>query len=369
MGMLMLASLAVAYAASRRLVLTVLVGTIVVGVFAWAVTPRLAATTSGDADLITRLHEEQSTGALSGFHDLAVVMVDTNSLQPVHIAGVGAASTTRMEIGSITKAMTGLVIADEVQRGELRLDVPVSAYLPQLAGSEAGEVTLSELVTHTAGYSEFGGAAIQRGLVAAPFGRTFLGTDLAGLMREARAQRLVNRGHYTYSTIGAAIAGQAAAAAAGMGYLDLMRTRLFEPLGMNDTVVQETAPLVSGGFARSGLLVEPWTLNAYAPGGGAVSSAIDLAKLATALLDGTAPGMAALEPKTATTQSDTRVGTFWHTSVWSGGQVVTWHGGQTGGYTSYFGLDRTRHRAVIVLSDVATPATDALGIALLRLPQ
>jgi CubicO group peptidase (beta-lactamase class C family) len=369
MGVLMLVTLAAAYIASRRVVPTVLVGTIVVGFVVWAVAPRLATTASGDAAVVSRLHDDQQTGAFSGFHDLAVAVVDTSSSQPVHIAGVGAAASTRMEIGSITKAMTGLVIADEVERGELRLDVPVSVYLPHLAGSEAGGVTMFELVTHTAGYSEFGAAAIQRGVWAAPFGRSFLGTDLDGLMREARAQTLVNRGHYAYSTIGAAIAGQAAAAAVGMSYPDLMRTRLFEPLGMSDTVVQETKPLVSGGFARSGLPVEPWTLNAYAPGGGAVSSATDLAKLASALLDGTAPGLAALDPTTATTQSNTRVGTFWHTSVWAGGQVVTWHGGQTGGYTSYFGLDRTHHRAVIVLSDISTPATDALGIALLTIPQ
>ena len=47
--------------------------------------------------------------------------------------------------------MTGLVIADAVERGEVRMNVPVSTYLPQLAGSRAGTVTLHELVTHTAG--------------------------------------------------------------------------------------------------------------------------------------------------------------------------------------------------------------------------
>ena len=39
--------------------------------------------------------------------------------------------------------------------------------------------------------------------------------------------------------------------------------------------------------------VQPWVMDAYAPGGAAVSTTRDLAKLATALLDGTAPGMAA----------------------------------------------------------------------------
>ena len=96
-----------------------------------------------------------------------------------------------------------------------------------------------------------------------------------------------------------------------------------------------------------------------------VSTTADLAKLATALLEGTAPGMAAMDPTTTTLQANTRVGDFWEISAWQNGQTVTWHSGQTGGYTSYFGLDRAHRKAVVVLSDVATDATTDLGINLL----
>ena len=161
-----------------------------------------------------------------------------------------------------------------------------------------------------------------------------------------------------------AIAGQAVAAAAHLSYPDLMRTRLFEPLGMSHTAIQVDHALVAGGTSQTGLPVQPWVMDAYAPGGAAVSTTGDLAKLATALLDGTAPGMAALEPTTATDQSNTRIGTFWHTSTWQTGQTITHHAGQTGGYASYLGLDRPRRKAVIVLSDVANDAGD-LGSQLL----
>jgi hypothetical protein len=90
----------------------------------------------------------------------------------------------------------------------------------------------------------------------------------------------------------------------------------------------------------------------------------DLAKLATALLNRTAPGMAALEPTTATDKSNTRIGDFWQISTWQTGQTITSHAGQTSGYASYLGLDRPRHKAVIVLSDVANDASD-LGTPLL----
>jgi CubicO group peptidase (beta-lactamase class C family) len=151
-----------------------------------------------------------------------------------------------------------------------------------------------------------------------------------------------------------------------MSYPELMRTRLFVPLGMTDSAIQVGHPLVQNGTTVSGLSAQPWVFDGYAPGGAAVSTARDLSILATALLNGTAPGMDALTPTAPTDQSNTGIGAFWRVSQWQTGQTITWHNGQTAGYTSYLGLDRAHHRAVIVLSDVAVdPGTTDLGIQLL----
>ena len=255
-------------------------------------------------------------GWLAGYHGVAVAEVDLDAAQQVRLAGIGADETTVMEVGSMTKAMTGLVIADAVDRGEIRMDAPVSTYLPQLKGSEAGTATLHELVTHTAGYAEFGAATVRRAAWKAPLGKGFLTADSAQMTNETRAQTLNDRGRYVYSTLGSAVAGQAVAAAAHMSYPDLMRTRLFKPLGMTNTAIEVNGPLVKGGTTQTGLPAQPWVMDAYAPGAAAVSTTADLAKLATALLDETAPGMSALEPSTATDQSNTRIGDFWWVSTW-----------------------------------------------------
>jgi CubicO group peptidase (beta-lactamase class C family) len=363
-ALLMLVVLAGSYLASRRLVLTVLVGAVTVAVVSAVLSPSLAGSRNGDRPVLAHLDQQAGMGMLAGYHDVAVAEVDLDAAQPVRLAGIGADDTTPMEVGSMTKAMTGLVIADAVRRGEIRMDSAVSTYLPQLKGSPAGTATMHELVTHTSGYAEFGTATLRRAAWAAPLGLGFLTDDSTQMTKEARNQTLSGRGHYAYSTLGAAIAGQAVAAAAHMRYADLMRTRLFEPLGMSHTAIEVDHALVAGGRSQTGLPVQPWVMDAYAPGGAAVSTTGDLAKLATALLDGTAPGMAALEPTTATDQSNTRVGDFWHTSTWQTGQTITHHAGQTGGYASYLGLDRPRHKAVIVLSDVANDAAE-LGTQLL----
>ena len=364
-GLSILVVLAVAYLASRRLLLTLLVAGVVVSVTSWVLAPNLAGTRNGDATVLAHLDRQAGIGMLEGYHDIAVAEVDLGASQPVRLAGIGASDTTAMEVGSLTKAMTGLVIADAVRRGEIRMNAPVSTYLPALKGSPAGAITMHELVTHTAGYVEFGATTLRSAAWKAPLGQNFLAGDSAQMTREARNQTLTRRGSYSYSTLGAATAGQAVAAAAHMNYPNLMRTRLFAPLGMTHTAIQHDHSLVASGQSQTGLPVRPWVMSAYAPGGAAVSTTGDLAKLAAALLDGTAPGMTALDPTTATGQSNTRVGTFWQTSAWQNGQTITWHDGQTGGYASYFGLDRANHKAVIVLTDVANVATTDLGIELL----
>lgn len=350
------------YAISRRLLVTVLVAALVLGVTTVGVAPRVATAHSGDG---TVLQSERAGGRLAGYRDLAVAIVELDAPQPARFAGLGADQTTRMEIGSLTKAMTGLIIADAVERGEVSLDATVSTYLPQLEGSPAGTVTMRELVTHTAGYVAFGPATMARGFWAAPFGLNFFSVDTSQVLEEVRAGTLETRGDYVYSTLGAATAGLAVSAATGLGYPELMRTWLFEPLGMSDTAVEDISNAVEGGWSASGLSVEPWILGAYAPGGGVVSTAHDLALFATALLDGTAPGIAALEPLAPAGSDDTQVGMFWHVSEWSPGHFTTWHTGQTGGYSTFFGIDRESRTAVIVLSDVSNPAVLHLGRDLL----
>ena len=362
--LLLVATTALGYAILRRGLVVVALAATAVTVAAWAATPHPATTGTGSGPLQTTINALRHEGALDGYGDLAVAEVDLNGAPTVRLAGLGATGTTPMEIGSLTKAMTGLVIADSDRRGELDLDAPVSTYLPELAGSTAGTVTPRELVTHSSGFPSVDPATIRRGLWRGPLGLGILTGDTTQTLHAARAVTLTDRGHYSYSNLGAATAGQAAAAAAGTTYPELMRTRLFQPLGMTHTAIQATTPLVNGGRSASGLHVQPWVMNGYAPAGATVSTVHDLTILATAILDGTAPGIDALTPTATTDKPDTSIGDFWQVSRLHDGQTITWHNGQTGGYTSYLGLDLEHHRAVIVLSDVAKDVTD-LGIRLL----
>ena len=364
-ALLMLLVLAATYLVSRRLLLTVLVAAVTVGVASWVMSPNLAADRNGDATVLAHLDQQAGWGNLTGYQDVAVAEVDLNAAQPVALAGIGADDTTVMEVGSMTKAMTGLVIADAVRRGEIRMDAPVATYLPRLKGSPAGTATMHELVTHTSGYAEFGAATLRQ-------------RRLEGAARPELLHRRQHADDQRGQEPDAQRPGQLRVLHAGFGHCRPGRRSgsphvLPGPDAHPAVRAARDVPHRHRGRPRTRRRrqvgrpvcpVQPWVMDAYAPGAAAVSTTGDLAKLATALLNGTAPGMAALDPTTPTDRSNTRIGDFWQTSTWQTGQTITHHAGQTGGYASYLGLDRPGHKAVIVLSDVANDASD-LGSQLL----
>lgn len=62
------------------------------------------------------------------------------------------------------------------------------------------------------------------------------------MVDEVRRSRLTSRGTFAYSNLGAAVAGQAVAAAAGTSYAELMERRIFGPLRMSSTSIPPTPP-------------------------------------------------------------------------------------------------------------------------------
>ena len=59
-----------------------------------------------------------------------------------------------LEIGSVTKVFTALLLADSAERGEVQLDDPIARHLPSAVAQScpaASRITLRQLATHTSG--------------------------------------------------------------------------------------------------------------------------------------------------------------------------------------------------------------------------
>ncbi|MFG1945709.1 serine hydrolase domain-containing protein [Nonomuraea sp. NPDC048826] len=334
--------------------------------------PTLGPESTGDPELARAVREAAGDGAFRG---LAVARIDGGR---VRLAGLGVTggpdsapvtADTPFEIGSITKTMTGMLLAD--------LDVPVDAkvrdVLPDAGfeGRELGDVTLAELASHRAGLPR---VPLTPKLLALSYLSNLTGLDpYAGtgreeLLADAAATSPSGRGEVSYSNIGMAVLGFALAHSQDMPYEELLRTRIMGPLGMSSTtVLRSDDPLPPGrahGSKAGGLAMDPWRGDGYLPAGvGVWSTARDLATLVDAVRKGTAPGAAAAEPRFTET-SKQRIGYGWYTTVF-GDSTVTWHNGGTGGFRSFAGFDRGTGRVVVVLgntdADIEPMALRLLG--------
>ena len=315
--------------------------------------PSMSTQVTGDQDLAA-----QSLPHLGGALD--VVSIATVDAATIRYAGFGADETTVYEIGSITKTFTSAALADAISRGEVTADTKLGDLLP-VPGSPVEDVTLAELASHRSGLPRVGTSPTVRENLRLLTHRDAFTQNLPDLLAVARSARLTNRGRYAYSNLGTALLGEGLASVANTDFRQLMHRRIFGPLGMNSTTVPITDSDLSAdaseGYGADGQPHKASVTHAWAPAGGMRSTAADMAAYATALLNGSAPGMDALTPRWDQGHG-TQVGYAWNTMQLDG-RTVTFHGGATGGFCAAIALDRANHRAVIILSNTRAPVEDA----------
>lgn len=317
----------------------------------------------GDARLGTRLADE-----LGPRHPVAAAAVVTPSA--VRLAAHGAGLDSDFELASVSKALTGLLYADAVGRGEVRPATTLGELLP-LDGAPVAAVRLDALSTHRAGLPRLPSAAQpwRRTAELMRHGANPYRETLDELFAQARTVRVRRGGRPRYSNLGFELLGHAVAAAAGTTYADLVERRLAGALELTGLYVpagpSELRSTALDGRSRAGAAREPWANAALGPAGGVRASIRDLGRLIEALLDATAPGVAALDP-VARFAGGTRIGAGWITTT-AGGREVTWHNGASGGFRSWVGLDRAADTGVAVLSATAA-SVDGVGFRLLASP-
>lgn len=273
---------------------------------------------------------------------------------------------TPFELGSVTKTMTGLLLADAVERGEMRRHAPVSDYLPELAGTAAGAATLDQLATHHSGLPAVPSGAPLSSVRAAWGNANPFQISTETLLQLTRDTPRGTPGRFAYSNLGMALLGHAEARAAGaVDWPALARQRLLVPLGMTNTTFVTSADQIPEGLPyprkENGWRAPHWYGEAFAPAGtSTVTTAEDVMKYARAVVKGTAPGLAALEPVADADAG--QIGLAWRTFDVSG-RTLSWHNGGTGGHRSMLALDRETGQAVLVLNS-STRWVDDPGLQL-----
>lgn len=324
-----------------------------------------------DSELSTHLAEVG--GRWAG--DVAGAVIDVRLDPKVRYGFLGASSLDRVfEIGSVTKGLTGMLLADAISRGEVELGTTVAAIQPAVEGTPLGAVTLRQLATHASGLPRLAGGAktTWRGLRFAYLGLDpYRGLTPDDVFSDAARQRLDRPGQYLYSNLGGALCGQLIARAARCGdFAGLLHHRILVPAGLTHTSVGGRGQAAPAGRSPLGFRRQPWVMDGYAPAGGVRSTIADMARLAVGLLTATGPGCESLNAIDGAKSDggDRPRGMFWiiqRTPV--SGLRMIWHNGRTGGYSAFFALLPDRGQAIVVLSSVAQSSrTERLAAALMR---
>ncbi|MBI3715506.1 MAG: serine hydrolase [Betaproteobacteria bacterium] len=276
---------------------------------------------------------------------------------------------SEFEIGSISKVFTALVLADMIERGEVQLDDPIGKYLPEdiKAPERTGKaITLRHLATHTSGLPRLPTNFAPKDPTN-PYVDYDAGKMLAFLGGYSLTRDPGER--YEYSNYGVGLLGYLLARRAGSDYATLIRTRILQPLEMNDTAVvlntAQRARLVQG-HDSNGKIVPGWDFDALAGAGAIRSTANDMLKFMAAQRGKKkSPLQAAMARSQRELQDiggpERQIGLGWHIN-WQFGNRFVWHNGGTGGFRSFAGL--TVEGGVVVLSNQQT-SVDDIGYHLL----
>jgi CubicO group peptidase (beta-lactamase class C family) len=192
---------------------------------------------------------------------------------------------TMYDLASLTKVIaTTTAVMLLVEDGKMRLDVPVSTYIPAFAGGRKDQVTVRMLLTHTSGLPA--GVDLPSGSPDYALGRA-----IAVPLETAPGSRV------EYSDIGFVVLFAAAQQAAGEPIPQLLERRVFGPLGMASTrylpggaPCGQCAPTAqrSDGTLYQGSVHDPIAraLGGVAGNAGLFSTVHDLAEFAAMLAGG-----------------------------------------------------------------------------------
>jgi len=278
---------------------------------------------------------------------------------------------TIFEIGSVSKVFTTELLAEMVARGEVKLDDPVSKYLPasvKMPERNGRQITLLDLATQQSGLPR-----LPDNMVPADESNPYADYKVEQMYEFLSGHTLTRDigAKYEYSNLGMGLLGHVLALKAGKSYEALVIERLCVPLGMKDTSIMlstEAKKKLATGHSKLGKAVSNWDLPTLAGAGALRSSVNDMLKFVSANLK---LDNAKLKEAMALTHSarrdvgaGTKIGLGWHIYTRYGTEII-WHNGGTGGYRSFIGFDRKNQRGVVVITNSENDSDD-IGLHLLE---
>ncbi len=199
--------------------------------------------------------------AAPGHQGVSASVVFSDGSQWTGVAGQAGAGAPLLEehliwAASLTKTMTGAIILQLADEGVLRLDDPISRWLPPRRNVDPG-ITLRQLLNHTNGLDNYTTSTSLGASVAADSSRVFTADELLSFLGAPHFPPGL-RTEYTNSAF--VLLGQVAEAATGRSIVDLYHRRLWDPLHLSEIFLpgyEAPAGPVAPALSRGNVLVAP----------------------------------------------------------------------------------------------------------------
>src|SRR5690554_1106055 len=269
------------------------------------------------------------------------------------------------EIGSISKTFTGLLLADMVEKGELKLDDPLQSLLPEgvTAPTKNGEsIKLYQLSNHTSSLPRMP-SNITMENPANPYA-DYSAKQMFEFLNNYELTRAIGS-ELEYSNYAVGLLGYLLAEKRKMTYEELLIDVISQPLNLENTRIQFTTQMKEN-LAKGhngGIEVENWDLPTLAGAGGIRSTAVDMIKYISANLNLEKSSLSSAIQLTHQNVDNELGGLGWFIMEKEEDTII-WHGGLTGGYATFSGFIKDKNIAVVVLSN-SVANIDDIGMHIL----
>ena len=308
---------------------------------------------------------------------VVVGVVTPNGTSVSGYGNISKANTTKVngntifDIGSITKTFTTTLLADMVKRGLVKLDDPVQKYLPPNVKvptyhNDGHNITLEDLATHTSGLPDLPQKLIDNHTY--PTQQIYNYISHSSLVSEPGVR-------YSYNNLGMGLLGYVLSLKAGVPYIELVKDRILNVLGMNSTgiamnsthIISPLPDILKSRLAKGHVGGREVSIaflpEVIQPSGGLYSSANDLLKylstnmglIHTKINDILQDAHLIRHEELAIPNSSTNkslqavyVGLGWHIVTNFGSEAI-YHTGAIGGYTSLLGFNPTKQIGLVIL--------------------
>jgi CubicO group peptidase (beta-lactamase class C family) len=273
------------------------------------------------------------------------------------------------EIGSITKTFTAIILADDVNAGKVKLNDPITKYLPDsvAANPVLNGITLEMLSNHTSGLPRLPDNMDPNTIDALNPYKDYNKKQLFAYLENCKLNSIPGE-QYAYSNLGVGLLGTILEEVNGKPFEQMVIETITKPLGMNSTIQYLTpalAPRFVTVYNEDGRETPAWDCAVLAPCVALKSTVNDLLLYANANIVKNSKLSKDVElTHQVTYDKDVKLGLAWHIITVNGVDYY-FHNGGTYGSNSYLAFNVERRIALVVLSNCGERVDD-VAIAILR---